>query len=114
MTIKSIDIEYDGVPAVVTYEDDLPFGELENIMTSCVNMADVNDVKINIPQYRTMIFLRTLRSAPFKVNDSNTMKTLKSSIVEKILKGVMADFPLATLLERWTYSVTSEQIGQNQ
>jgi len=113
MTIKSFEIDYDDGKATIKYEDDLPFGELENIMTSCVNMSDLNDIKINIPQYRTMIFLRTLREAPFKIGDSNTMKTLKTSVVEQTLSGVMNDFPLAVLLEHWTQSITGNQNGSN-
>ena len=95
MVLKTFEIDWEGHKEIVEYESDLTFGEIESIMTTCVDMSNVNDIKVKIPQYRTMIFLKTLRRAPFKVNDSSTMKSLKNSVVEQVLRGLMADFPLS-------------------
>jgi len=108
MTIKSFEIDWDGKKETIEYESDLTFGEVESIMNTCVDMTNVNDIKVKIPQYRTMIFLKTLRKAPFKVNDSTTMKSLKNSVVEQVLKGLMSDFPLGVFLENWVQSIVGD------
>jgi len=106
MTIKSFEIDWEGHKETIEYESDLTFGEIESIMTSCVDMSNINDIKVKIPQYRTFIFLKTIRKAPFKINDTSTMKNLKNSVVEQVLKGLMTDFPLGSYLEKWVLSIT--------
>lgn len=106
--IKSFEIEYKGNKETVEYESDLNFGDVEHIMNSCVDMTNMNDVKVKIPQYRRMIFLKALRKAPFKVNDSNTLSDLPNSVVEEVLAGLMKDFPLGQFLESWVKSITGE------
>lgn len=108
MVLKSFEIDWEGKKEVVEYESDLTFGEIESIMTSCVDMTNVNDIKIKIPQYRNMIFLKAIRKAPFKVNDMSTMRNLKNSVVEQVLKGLMADFPLSQFLENWVAAIVGE------
>ena len=108
MVLKTFEIDWEGHKEIVEYESDLTFGEIESIMTTCVDMTNVNDIKVKIPQYRTMIFLKTLRRAPFKVNDSSTMKSLKNSVVEQVLRGLMADFPLSLFLENWVAAIIGE------
>lgn len=108
MVIKSFEIDWEGKKETVEYENDLTFGEIESIMTTCVDMTNVNDIKVKIPQYRNMIFLKTLRKAPFKVNDSSTLKTLKNSVVEQVLKGLMVDFPLGVFLEGWVTTIVGQ------
>jgi len=108
MVLKSFEIDWEGKREVVEYESDLTFGEIESIMTSCVDMTDMNNIKVKIPQYRTMIFLKTLRSAPFKVNDISVLRNLKNSVVEQVLKGLMVDFPLSQFLEAWVTTIVGE------
>ncbi|MFM7797348.1 MAG: hypothetical protein ACKO7N_11355 [Candidatus Nitrosotenuis sp.] len=108
MVLKSFEIDWEGHKETIEYESDLTFGEIESIMSSCVDMTNINDIKVKIPQYRTFIFLKTLRKAPFRINDSGTMKGLKNSVVEQILKGLMSDFPLGAFLEKWVASIVGE------
>ena len=106
MVIKSFEIDWEGKLETVEFETDLPFGEIESIVSSCIDMTDLNNVKAKIPQYRSMMFLKTLRKAPFTINDSTTMKTLPSSVVEQVLDNIMQDLPLGSFLAKWVKSIT--------
>lgn len=108
MAIKSFEIDFKGVKEKIEYENDLPFGELESIITGCLDMTNMNDIRVKIPQYRKAIFLKALRKAPFKINDSSEMNLLPNSVVEQVLKGLMVDFPLGVFLENWVKAVTGD------
>ena len=101
MTIQSFSIKYEGKKEVVEFEDDLTFGELESILANSVDLSDVTKPKVNLPAYRQAILLKTLRKAPFKVGDISTLRELRSSVVNDILRGVLKSFPLSKFLEQW-------------
>ena len=101
MTIQSFSIKWEGKKEVIEYEDDLTFGELEAILTVAVDLSDVTKPKVNLPEYRQSILLKTLRKAPFKVGDIATLRNLKSSVVNDVLRGVLKSFPLSKFLEQW-------------
>ena len=104
MTIQSFSIKYEGKKEVVEFEDDLTFGELESILANSVDLSDVTKPRVNLPAYRQAILLKTLRKAPFKVNDLNELKNLRSSVVTDVLRGVLKSFPLSKFLEQWMAS----------
>ena len=104
MTIQSFSIKYEGKKEVVEFEDDLTFGELESILANSVDLSDVTKPKVNLPAYRQAILLKTLRKAPFKVGDISTLRELKSSVVNDVLRGVLKSFPLSKFLEQWMAS----------
>ena len=101
MTIQSFEIDYEGGKEIVEYEDDLTFGELEAILDQCLDLSDVTKPKVNLPQYRQSILLKTIRKAPFEIGSLPTLRNLKTSVVNQVLKGVLKDYPLVTFLEGW-------------
>ena len=101
MTIKSFEIDYEGKPSIVEYEDDLTFGELEAVLNECLDMSDMTKPKVNLPLYRQSILLKALTKAPFQIGDITTLRNLRTSVVNKVLKGVLRDYPLAKFLEDW-------------
>jgi len=100
MTIQSFEIDYEGKKETIEYEDDLAFGELEAILNQCLDLSDVTKPKVNLPQYRQSILLKAVVGAPFTV-DLPTLRNLKTSVVNQVLKGVLKDFPLVRFLEDW-------------
>ena len=104
LTIQSFTIKYEGKKEIIEFEDDLTFGELESILANSVDLSDVTKPKVNLPAYRQAILLKTLRKAPFKVGDISTLRELKSSVVNDILRGVLKSFPLSKFLEQWMAS----------
>ena len=101
LTIQSFTIKYEGKKEIIEYEDDITFGELESILAKSVDLTDVTKPKVNLPEYRQSILLKTLRKAPFKVGDIGTLRNLKSSVVNEVLRGVLKSFPLSKFLEQW-------------
>jgi hypothetical protein len=106
MVLKSFKIDIDGEEKSVSYEDDLTFGELESILNKCVNISDLGNPQINIPQYRMDILIKVLREAPFKTGDAVTIRNLSAKTVKQIMSEVMRDYPLAKYLEDWMESFT--------
>ena len=61
MAIKSFEIDYEGKNEVIEYEDDITFGELENILNKCLDLSDVAKPKVNIPLYRQLILTTVIK-----------------------------------------------------
>ena len=101
MTLQTFKITWEGKKELIEYEDDLTFGELEAILANAVDLSDVTKPRVNLPEYRQSILLKTLRKAPFKVGDIVTLRNLKSSVVNDVLRGVLKSFPLSKFLEQW-------------
>ena len=101
MTIQSFEIDYEGEKKLIEYEDDLTFGELEAILNECLDLSDVTKPKVNLPKYRQSILLKTVKKAPFEVGNLSTLRNLRTSVVNQVLKGVLKDYPLVRFLEDW-------------
>ena len=104
MVLQTFKITWEGKKELVEYEDDLTFGELEAILANAVDLSDVTKPRVNLPAYRQDILLKTLRKAPFKVGDVVTLRNLRSSVVNDVLRGVLKSFPLSKFLEQWMAS----------
>ena len=114
MTIQSFEIEYEGKQETVEYEDDLKFGELEAILNQCLDLSDVTKPKVNLPLYRQSILTKAVKTAPFNI-DLPTIRNLRTSVVNKVLKGVLKDYPLVRFLEDWVGTfVGNEEINISQ
>jgi len=111
MAIKSFKIKVDGKKEIIEYEDDLTFGELENVVNESVDLSDVTKPKVNLPKYRINILTTVLRKAPFPTNDAGAIRNLKAKVVKQIISEVMKDYPLMRFLEDWmvTFVGTPDQ-----
>jgi len=106
MAIKSFDIDWNGTPEIIEYEDDITYGELESILQNSIDLGDVSKPKVDIPKYRFQILLKVLRKAPFIVNDAVALRNIKSRQANTIMKEVMKDYPLVKYLGDWVESFT--------
>jgi len=105
---KSFDIDWNGEKKVIEYEDDITFGELENILNKCLDLSEVNKPKVNIPLYRQLILTTVIKKAPFKTNDVSAIRNLKASVAKSVMSEVMKDYPLAKYLEEWVETFVGE------
>ena len=108
MVKKSFDIDWNGEKKVIEYEDDITFGELENILNKCLDLSEVNKPKVNIPLYRQLILTTVIKKAPFKTNDVSAIRNLKASVAKSVMSEVMKDYPLAKYLEEWVETFVGE------
>ena len=113
MVVKEFEIDYNGEKAVIGYEDELTFGEIESILQKSVDLSDISKPKMNIPQYRMDILLKVIRKAPFTVGDAVTIRNLKSGVAKQIISGVMKDYPLGKFLTDWVETFAGNE-GENQ
>ena len=101
MAIKTFNVDIEGTSQTIEYEDDITFGELENILNKCLDLSDVQKPKVNIPLYRQLILTTVIKKAPFDIGDLSEIRNLKASTAKKIMEEVMKDYPLAKYLEEW-------------
>ena len=106
MALKSFTIPWEGAQETIEYEDDITFGELENILNKCLDLTDITKPKVNIPLYRQLILSAVIKKAPFEVNDTGSIRNLKASTAKIIMKGVMKDYPLVKHLGAWVETFT--------
>ena len=109
MVIKTFEIDIDGKKEVIEYEDDLTFGELENVVNQSVDLSDVTKPKVNLPKYRMNILTSVLRKAPFPTNDAGAIRNLKAKVAKQIISEVMKDYPLMRFLEDWMVTFVGTQ-----
>ena len=113
MVIKTFEIDMDGKKEVIEYEDDLTFGELENVVNQSVDLSDVTKPKVNLPKYRMNILTTVLRKAPFQINDVGAIRNLKAKVAKQIISEVMKDYPLMRFLEDWMVTFVGTQGATN-
>ena len=113
MVIKTFEIDWEGKKEVIEYEDDLTFGELENIVNQSVDLTDVAKPKVNIPKYRMNILTKVLRKAPFPIDSPEAIRGLKAKTAKQIISEVMKDYPLMRFLEDWMVTFVGTQEATN-
>ena len=113
MAIKSFKITMEGKKEIIEYEDDLTFGELENVVNQSVDLSDVTKPKVNLPKYRMNILTTVLRKAPFPMNDAGAIRNLKAKVAKQIISEVMKDYPLMRFLEDWMVTFVGTQEATN-
>lgn len=64
MAIKTFNVDIEGTSQTIEYEDDITFGELENILNKCLDLSDVQKPKVNIPLYRQLILTTVIKKHP--------------------------------------------------
>ena len=101
MAIKTFKVDIEGTSQTIEYEDDITFGELENILNKCLDLSDVQKPKVNLTLYRQLILTTVIKKAPFDIGDLSAIRNLKASTAKKIMEEVMKDYPLAKYLEEW-------------
>tara|TARA_B100000029_G_scaffold218395_1_gene216234 strand:- start:6130 stop:6528 length:399 start_codon:yes stop_codon:yes gene_type:complete len=108
VAIKTFEIEWEGATQTVEFEDDITFGELENILNKCLDLTEVNKPKVNIPLYRQLISSTVIVKAPFPVKDVTAIRNLKASVAKKVMQEVMKSYPLMKYMEEWVETFVGE------
>lgn len=108
MAIKTFEIDWEGATQTVEFEDDITFGELENILNKCLDLTEVNKPKVNIPLYRQLISSTVIVKAPFPVKDVTAIRNLKASVAKKVMQEVMKSYPLMKYMEEWVETFVGE------
>ena len=65
MAIQSFTINVKGKEEIIEFEDDPPFGEMQKIIKSCIDISDVSHPQVNLQLYQQMILQTVVTKAPF-------------------------------------------------
>tara|TARA_R110002020_G_scaffold319440_3_gene535337 strand:+ start:1317 stop:1655 length:339 start_codon:yes stop_codon:yes gene_type:complete len=97
MVVKSFDIKINNKLETIKYEDDMPFGDFEHIISKAANMKDESNLLENVQIYRREIMLKSIKEAPFALTkegiDSVGFKT-----ITEIGNIILEDYPLGEYL----------------
>jgi hypothetical protein len=111
LATKSFQIDWKGSTEAIEYDDDILFGDLENILNKCLDLKEVNKPIVNIPLYRQLILTAVITKAPFPLKEVAEIRNLKSSVAQKIMTEVMKDYPLMKYLEEWVGTFVGTEVN---
>ena len=109
MAIQSFKIEYNGKEETVEFENDPPFGDMQRIIKSCVDISDVQKPSVNLQLYQQMILQAVVTKAPFNPKNATEFAKLPTSTALGILNNLMQALPLETLLSPMITAATGNQ-----
>jgi len=109
MAIQSFTINVKGKEEIIEFEDDPPFGEMQKIIKSCVDISDVQKPSVNLQLYQQMILQTVVTKAPFNPKNAVEFAKLSTSSALGILNRLMQALPLETLIAPMITAAT----GQN-
>ena len=109
MAIQSFTINVKGKEEIIEFEDDPPFGEMQKIIKSCIDISDVSHPQVNLQLYQQMILQTVVTKAPFNPKNAVEFAKLSTSSALGILNRLMQALPLETLIAPMITAAT----GQN-
>jgi len=109
MAIQSFKIEYNGKEETIEFENDPPFGDMQRIIKSCVDISDVQKPSVNLQLYQQMILQAVVTKAPFNPKNATEFAKLPTSTALGILNNLMQALPL----ERLVAPMITAATGQN-
>ena len=101
MAIQSFTVNIDGKDETIEFEDDPPFGDMQRIIKSCVDLSDVSRPQVNLQLYQQMILQSVVTKAPFNPKNSTEFA--------KLLNRLMQAIPLEKLLAPMITAATGSQ-----
>lgn len=105
MTLKTFEIDWKGGKETIEYEDDIAFSVMEQIIKTTVDLRELTKPRIDVATYRIQVVLAALTKAPFNIKRPDEFKKLGRKVAEKIVSGVMKDYPLVFSLGGWMTSL---------
>lgn len=108
MAIQSFTININGKEETIEFEDDPPFGEMQKIIKSCVDISDVQKPSVNLQLYQQMILQAVVTKAPFNPKNAVDFAKLSTSSALGILNRLMQAIPLEKLLAPMITAATGQ------
>lgn len=100
--LKTFDLTFNGKPAQITYEDDMPYADFSQILKSSVDLTGVmnGDVKIDVDGYISLVLQKSIKSAPFNPNPQE-LGLIGRKTMKVIIQEILSAYPLGESLEPW-------------
>lgn len=108
--MKILKIMYNDKEEEVHLDEDLKFGEVEDIQRKFVKIDDAmkGGVQLDPSGYRYAIALACIKKAPWPVNDIIELKGLPRKIGKQVVLEATKLYPLRDCLLDWMESVSGE------
>ena len=106
--IQSFTVNFEGKEETIEFEDDPPFGDMQNILKNCVDITDVQKPKINLQLYQQMVLQAVVRKAPFNPKNATEFAKLPTSTALEILNKLMLALPLEKLVSPMIIAATGQ------
>jgi|TARA_R110000850_G_scaffold192695_1_gene319490 hypothetical protein len=108
MAIQSFTVTINGKEEIIEFEDDPPFGEMQKIIKSCIDISDVSHPQVNLQLYQQMILQTVVTKAPFNPKNAVEFAKLSTSSALGILNRLMQALPLETLIAPMITAATGQ------
>jgi hypothetical protein len=97
----------------VKIEDDLPFGEIDAVMDTAVDLTDPDNPQLSMVKFRTYIVNAAVKEAPFKT-DIASLNALPYSKMSALVREVTKYHPLSKYLVDWlTTYLGSQELSED-
>jgi len=107
--IQSFKVNFNGKEETIEFEDDPPFGDMQQILKSCIDLSDVQKPKVNLQLYQQMVMQSVIKKAPFNPKNNTEFAKLPTSTALEVLNKLMMAIPL----ERLVAPMVTAATGQN-
>lgn len=107
--MPTFDVEINGKNETIEFLDDLPWGDTQRILKTCVDISDPKSMKVNIQLYQQLVLQAAVKTSPIDFKNLTELNKLPSKTVTKIMSEVMKVFPLETLITPWITAMTGEE-----
>ena len=114
--MKTVHIEYEGKKIPIKLNDELSFGELDDIVNKNIKADNImnGQIKIDIVNYRYQLALAVIKEAPWKVNDLRALKDLPLKTGRQVVKEAAKLFPLKDCLLDWVSTFAGEMTPEQK
>ena len=106
--IQSFTVKIVGKDETIEFEDDPPFGEMQQILKSCIDLTDIQHPKINLQLYQQMILQTVIIKAPFNHKNATEFAKLPTNSALGILNRLMQALPLERLVAPMITAATGQ------
>ena len=102
-----IEVEYEGKPEKVMLDDNLTFGELEDVISRFVKTGEIlrGSIDIDVSAYNMAITVLTVKKAPWKLGDEKALRALPVKEGRKVVREATKMYPLQDSLLEWVAAV---------
>jgi hypothetical protein len=106
--IQSFTIKYNGKDETIEFEDDPPFGDMQQILKSCIDLNDIQKPKVNLQLYQQMVMQSVITKAPFNPKNPTEFAKLPTSVALEVLSKLMKAIPLEKLVSPMITAATGQ------
>ena len=96
---KTFTTKIHGVDSEIELVDDLPWGEIRNLMTKCFDVKSPNDVKLDFWLFNELLIEKAIIKAPFDPKNPTERAKVPGLEMAALMNKVGEYFPLGKYLE---------------